>query len=722
MAGNRSTPETIYKTYPIKGLDCADCAGRLERAINRDKALSGTSINFAAARIRLPAERFARVQAVIDSIEPGVVIEETNRRPSASVAAERYDGRFRLIRIVVTLLLTGGGMLFGGTLRTTPYGWAEYAVFLSAYLLIGAPVLAAALRNLGRGLLMDENFLMSLATIGAIAIHELPEAVGVMLFYSVGEYFQNRAVNDSRRSVTALLESRPDTATRKSRGKQPGNDGPLLETVHPSEIAVGETILVKPGERIPLDGRILEGTASLDTSALTGESVPRKRGEGNEVLAGMVCLDGLLTIKVSRTEAESSIARILHLVEDAAGRKAPTEQFITTFSRYYTPAVVFISLAIALLPPLLIDGALFSDWLYRALTILVISCPCALVISIPLSYFGGLGGASRRGILIKGANYLEALTKVQTVALDKTGTVTRGSFELTEILPAHGVSPERVLTLAAVAEAHSSHPIAAAIRRASTTIGSSDGLSNYTERPGRGLAVDYDGESLLVGNRRLFEEYGVPLPANLTANGFNRIHVASNRMWIGSLTIADQLKPGSPALAAALKIEGVTTVALLSGDVTATVAAVAGEMGIDTWNAELLPEQKVEIIEQLAVRSKGTGKLLFAGDGINDAPVLARADIGVAMGGLGSEAAIEAADVVIIDDDPHKIVEAIQIARRTRRIVFQNIMLALGVKLVFIALGTIGIATMWEAVIADVGVALAAILNATRALATSSRV
>ncbi|MFH1241566.1 MAG: heavy metal translocating P-type ATPase [Pseudomonadota bacterium] len=621
-------------------------------------------------------------------------------------AEEAFSPRKELYVIISSVILFVLGILFRKELHLTPYAWAEYAVLLSAYLLSGLKVLSTAFRNLSRGRVFDENFLMSVATIGAVIIHELPEAVGVMLFFKVGEFFQEISVNRSRRSIKALLDIRPDYANLKTDNE--------LKRISPEEVTVGDTIVVKPGEKIPLDGEVLEGDTLVDTSALTGESVPWNVGVGGQVLAGMINKTGSLTIRVTKRFGESSVSRILELVENASSRKAPTEKFITTFARYYTPVVVFGAVAVALIPPLVVEGATFAGWIYRALVLLVISCPCALVISIPLGYFGGIGGASRRGILVKGANYLDVLTRVKTAVFDKTGTLTKGSFKVTQVVPGNSFSREELLSPAAQAEAQSNHPIAQSILEAYGQAVSPLAVEHYMEIPGHGVRAVVGGKVVMAGNDRLLHRVGVEHEV-CRVDG-TVVHVVVDDRYAGYIVIADELKEDARQAVQDLKRLGVEKVVMLTGDSKAVAESVAGKIGMDSFLAELLPEDKVKAIEEMKKKAQEGEAVVFVGDGINDAPVIARADVGVAMGGLGSAAAIETADVVIMTDAPSKLAQAIKVARKTRGIVWQNIIIALGVKGIFIALGIIGIATIWEAVFADVGVALLAILNATRAM------
>ena len=620
------------------------------------------------------------------------------------------DGEFDLKReglgvgaVVVLFVL---GSIFEETLHSTPFSIAEYAVFIPAYLLSGWGVLISAGRNILKGQVFDENFLMTIATLGAIAIHQLPEAVGVMLFFKVGELFQETAVSRSKRSISSLLEIRPDSANLKT------DNG--IKTVSPEVVKVGDIILVKPGEKVPLDGEILDGNSQVDTSALTGESVPRSVDVGETVLAGMINLSGVLTIKVMKLFGESSIARILELVQNASSKKSQTQKFITRFAQRYTPVVVILSLAVAILPPLFIPGATHAQWVYRALVLLVISCPCGLVISIPLGYFGGIGGAAKRGILVKGSTFLDSLAEVKAVAFDKTGTLTKGVFKVTEIVSCNGFNQAELLKLAAEAELNSNHPIAKSIREAYGKPIDESNISNYTEIAAHGIQAKIENRLVLAGNDRLMHRENI---AHDTCNVEGTVvHLAVERIYAGYITISDEPKPDAVQAIKSLKALGVENVVMLTGDSETVAKRVAQTLGVDSYQAELLPEDKVTAIEKLLREVGKKGKVAFVGDGINDAPVIARADVGMAMGGLGSDAAIETADVVIMTDAPSKVAEAMQVARKTHSIVWQNIIFALVVKAIFIVLGIFGLASMWEAVFADVGVALAAIFNATRVL------
>ncbi len=650
-----------------------------------------------------------------DAVEPGecAVCSHTAARAARGSGGEghRHDqeqGRLRrrVARLALSALLSVAGIALEEPLHTTPYALAEWAVLLSAYLLAGGPVVLAAVRHLRRGRVFDENTLMTVATLGAMAIHALPEAVAVMLFYSVGELSQDLALGRARRSIAALLELRPEVAHLKV--------GQVIQDVPPERVQPGDTVVVRPGERVPLDGVVVEGTGEVDTSALTGESVPRFVEAGQELLAGMVSRTGLFTLHVTRPFGASSLARILALVEQASYRKAPTERFITTFSRYYTPAVVLAAVAVAVVPPLIVAGATWSTWIYRALVLLVISCPCALVLSVPLSYFGGLGAAARNGVLVKGANFLDALTGLRAVVFDKTGTLTRGVFKVTEVRPAPGHSRDAVLAAAALAEAQSRHPIARSILEAYGQEVDLDRVGSYEEVPGHGVRAVVDGEIILAGNDRWMHRAGVPHSEHDVAG--TAVHVAKDGRYLGYVVISDEIREDAPAAIEALRALGVRRLVMLTGDSPTIARRVAERLGLDAYEAGLLPEQKVERLERILASRDGAGAVAFVGDGINDAAVISRADVGIAMGGLGSDAAIEAADVVIMEDRLSRLPVAIRVARFTRRLVVQNIGLALGVKLLFATLGALGLSGIWGAVVADVGVSLVAVLNATRVL------
>ena len=584
-------------------------------------------------------------------------------------------------------------------------GWPRLLAFLVPYGVIGWDVLWRAVRNIAHGQVFDENFLMALATVGALAIGEYPEAVFVMLFYQVGELFQSYAVDQSRKSITALMDIRPDYANME------GPDG-QLEQVDPEDVAVGDTIVIKAGERIPLDGVVLEGSSTVDTAALTGESLPRQVESGDDVISGCVNLSGLLKVRVTKAFEESTVAKILDLVENSASKKAKAENFITKFARYYTPIVVLAAVALAFLPPLL-TSIQWVDSIQRALNFLVVSCPCALVISVPLSFFGGIGGASKDGILVKGGNYLEVLARTEIVVFDKTGTLTRGVFNVTAIHPDH-CDQGQLLELAALAECWSDHPISRSLKEAYGREMDSSRVSNVEEVAGRGVKAVVDGHTICAGNDKLMEDIGVSWhPCHRVGT---TVHVASDGVYLGHIVISDEVKPDAKEAVAALKAAGVRKTVMLTGDAQAVGEDVAKQLGLDEVHTQLLPADKVERVEELLKEVSPKGALAFVGDGINDAPVLSRADIGIAMGGLGSDAAIEAADIVLMDDKPSKIAHAIRIARRTLSIVRQNIVFALAVKLLVLVLSAVGLVSMWAAVFADVGVSVIAILNAMRAL------
>ena len=600
-------------------------------------------------------------------------------------------------------ILAGAALLLAAVLIPAR-GILRLLLFLVPYLLAGGDVLWRALRNILRGQVFDENFLMAVATIGAFCIGEYPEAVLVMVFYQVGEWFQGYAVGRSRSSIAALMDIRPDHANLET------PDG--LRQADPEEIAVGDVIVVKSGERIPLDGTVLEGRSTVDTAALTGESLPRETGPGDAVISGCINIGGLLRVRVSKPYGESTVAKILDLVENSSSKKARAENFITRFARIYTPLVVMAAVLLAVLPPLLFQEA-WGIWIQRALIFLVISCPCALVISIPLGFFGGIGGASRRGILVKGSNYLEALSRAEIVVFDKTGTLTKGTFTVTAVHP--DILPEdRLLELAALAESYSDHPISRSLREAYHKEIDASRVTGTEDIPGHGVSARVDGRLVQAGSGKLMERMGIPY-RNCHRTG-TIVHVAVDGGYAGLSVLADEIKPDAADAVAALKSQGVRKTVMLTGDQPAVGESVAEALGIDEVHAGLLPADKVDHVEQLLGEKHGRGTLAFVGDGINDAPVLSRADIGIAMGALGSDAAIEAADVVLMDDKPSKIADAIRISRKTRRIVQQNIVFALGVKLLVLVLGACGVASMWAAVFADVGVSVLAILNAMRAL------
>lgn len=623
----------------------------------------------------------------------------------------------RLWRIFTAAFIWAAAALIGQNQK-----WAEFALFSGSYIIAGWDIVTKAARNIVRGNVFDENFLMSIATIGAFLIGEYPEGVAVMLFYQIGELFQDYAVNNSRKSIAELMDIRPDYANVYK-------DNELIQ-VDPDEVKIGDTIVIKAGERVPLDGRVLEGNSLLDTSALTGEPVPQEVQEGSEILSGCININGVITVEVTREYEQSTVSRILDLVENATNKKSRSERFITRFARYYTPAVVIIAVFLAVLPPLLIKDASFSDWIYRSLSFLVVSCPCALVISVPLSFFGGIGGASARGILVKGGNYLEALARTERIVFDKTGTLTKGVFHVQKIHLSDTESnmddnsynkndlqdmrKQELLELAAHAEHFSNHPISLSLKQAYGREIIPDRISDTEEISGHGVRAVVDAKEILVGNEKLMRQYGIPYLEEEVSGTI--VHIAVNRQYAGYILIADEIKEDALSSIRQLKEAGIRQTFMLTGDNEAAAGKVAEELGLDHAYANLLPADKVEKLEDIMQQLPSKSKLAFVGDGINDAPVLARADIGIAMGGLGSDAAIEAADVVIMTDEPSKIATAIRIAKKTLRIAWQNINLAVIVKTAVLILSAFGITALWAAIFADVGVTVLAILNSLRAL------
>lgn len=689
--------------FTLINLDCANCAAKIEDAVKKTDGVQFASVDFATATLFLDANNFGLVQQVVKNVEPRVEIQ---LKEAGSSSVDKFNVRRKLIPILVAVTLFFGGLIFSQLLKSTPLGFGYYLVFGIGYLISGWDVLSSAARNISRGQVFDEQFLMSVATIGAIAIGEFPEAVGVMLFYQVGDFVQELSVHRSRRSIQSLLEIRPDSARLIEDGKH--------QEISPANVKVGDVILVKPGEKIPLDGEIIRGNSFIDTSPLTGESIPRKAGQGDPVLAGSINKEGSLTLKVTRPFGESSISRILELVESAVSRKAVTEKFITRFARVYSPIIVLIALGVAIVPPVFLE-ANFLEWIYRALVVLVISCPCALVISIPLGYFGGVGGASRRGILVKGSNFLDVLAATKTVIFDKTGTLTKGEFNVVKILPRNGYTNDDLIQLAAQAEAGSEHPIAQSIRRAFGNLDTQQ-VQDYREIAGHGVQTILDGQVLMAGNDLLLHNENIPHDLSLCDVAGSVVHVVVDGTHAGCLVISDELKDDAVGAIHSLRSTGIDRILMLTGDNQVTASNVADTLKLDEFRAELLPEEKVSSVEEILSNVQNGGKVAFVGDGINDAPALARADVGIAMGALGSDAAIETADVVVMTDSPLKVAEAINIGRKTRRIVWQNIIFAFLIKLIFVGLGIAGEATMWQAVFGDMGVALIAVFNATRAL------
>lgn len=606
----------------------------------------------------------------------------------------------KLIRIIIAFIL----FVFSLVIKFDNE-WINNGEFIVSYIIVGFEIIRKALRNIIRGKVFDENFLMTVATIGAFGIGEFPEAVAVMLFYQVGELFQSYAVDKSRKSIASLMDIRPDYANIYRNG--------IVEKVNPDEVKIGDTIIVKPGEKIPLDGVIFEGQTTLDTKALTGESMPREAIEGDEVLSGCININGVIKIEVKKEFGESTVSKILDLVENASSKKSKSENFITKFAKYYTPVVVIIAVILAILPPLLISGQNFSDWIYKALSFLVVSCPCALVISIPLGFFGGIGGASKMGILIKGSNYLEALSNVETVVFDKTGTLTKGTFEVQKV-NAIGISQDELLKIAAYSEHYSNHPISKSIKKAYGKDIDEKQIIKTQELSGLGISARIGEKDVLVGNEKLMNEHQI---SYTKCNDIGTIlYVAIERKYVGYVLIADTIKEDSKNAINGLKKNNVKQTVMLTGDRKQVGEAVSKELGLDKVYTELLPDGKVEKVEELLKEKSEKGKLAFVGDGINDAPVLALADIGIAMGGLGADSAIEAADIVIMTDEPSKIVKAIKLTKKTMRIVKENIVFAIFIKVVVLILAAFGVSTMWEAVFADVGVSIIAIINALRIL------
>ncbi len=604
------------------------------------------------------------------------------------------------IKIVIAFILFMAALVIN-----FPNEWINKMLYIIAYLIVGFEVVLEAVENIFKGKVFDENFLMTIATIGAFAIGEFPEAVAVMLFYQVGELFQSYAVDKSRKSIASLMDIRPDYANVKRNNE--------ISKINPEEVKIGETIIVKPGEKIPLDGKIIKGNSMLDTSALTGESLPREVKENDEVLSGCINQNGLLEIEVTKEFGESTVSKILDLVENASSKKSKSENFITKFAKYYTPAVVIIAVFLAVIPTLVIEGAEFTDWLYRALTFLVVSCPCALVISIPLGFFGGIGGASKKGILVKGSNYLEALSNSEIVVFDKTGTLTKGVFEVQKIEPV-GILKEELIKYAAYAESYSNHPISVSIKKAYGEEINTNLISKTEELSGRGVVAIIEDKEVLAGNEKLMQEKNIKYTKCNEVGTI--VYIAINKEFAGYIVISDEIKEDSKKAINDLKKNNIKQTVMLTGDKKDVGESVAKELGIDKTYTELLPDGKVEKVEQLLKEKTEKGKLVFVGDGINDAPVLALADIGIAMGGLGADSAIEAADIVIMTDEPSKINTAMKISKKTMRIVKQNIIFAIGIKIAVLILSAFGLSTMWEAVFADVGVSVIAIINSLRAL------
>jgi Cd2+/Zn2+-exporting ATPase len=688
-------------TLYLSGLDCADCAEKIRKKIASLPGATSARLDFVGQRLTITgsmdkkAEIISKAKSIVREIEPDVKV---TLHPGAKEAPDPAISRSRIITFAAGIAVFAAAFLL--PLSFGP----KLSLYIASYLLIGHRVLLQAGRNIAKGQIFDENFLMCTATVGAFGIGEFPEGVSVMLFYQIGEFFQDAAVNRSRKSIEKLMDIRPDYANIES-------DGGLVR-VSPDEVRRGDSIIVKPGEKVPLDGVVISGSSALDTSSLTGESLPRDVSEGSDVLSGSVNKTGVLLIRVTREFGESTVSKILDLVQNAGSRKSPTEQFITKFARVYTPVVVFSALALALLPPLFIPGATFQDWVGRALIFLMVSCPCALVLSIPLSFFGGIGAASKKGVLIKGGEYLDALRSVDTFVFDKTGTLTYGEFSVSAMDAGHSHTPDELLEYAAYAESFSSHPIAVSIQKAYGKPVDQSRIQDYREVAGRGIEAMLDGRKVLAGSRNLLLENGIGCAESGEMG--TAVYVAADGEYIGVIQIADRIRADSRKAVSGLRAQGIKNLVMLTGDTKSNARRVADELGLDQTFAELLPHQKVEKLEEIA--KKSAGKTAFVGDGINDAPVLARADVGIAMGGLGSDAAIEAADVVLMTDEPGRLTDAISIARKTRSNVLQNIVIALSIKGVILVLGALGLANVWEAIFGDVGVAVIAIFNSMRLL------
>lgn len=686
------------KKYTIDNLDCPMCAAKIEKGIKNLSCVKDAKVVFATKTLLIDTDNISKVQKEIKKIEKDVVINEKKVEPEFNVKNE-------LILLFVLLIAFGFGIYLLHNVTTFPYSYSGFALLLLVYFTAGKDVIIKSVKNIIRGKIFDENFLMTFATMAAWGIKSYEEAVGVMIFYRAGEFFQDLAVHKSRRSIKSLLEIRPDYAVVLRDNKE--------ITLHPENISVGEVILVKAGEKIALDGIVIDGKTTLDTRALTGESVPRSVEIGDKVLSGMVSLTGIIKIQVEKSFEESSASKILDMVENAAANKAKTENFITKFAGYYTPIVFLIALLIAVVPPLLNMGS-FNEWLYRALVALVVSCPCALIISVPLGYFGGIGGASKNGILIKGANYLEALSNVSAIAFDKTGTLTKGVFKVTDIVPAGRYSKEEIIKYAAMAESRSNHPIAKSIVDFAGVVDFQ--LKDYEEISGRGIRVSIEDKEIMIGNDSLLHFAEIKHDKEVCNILGSVAHIVIDKEYAGYIIISDELKDDTVEAIKELNNMGIKNLTVLTGDNKYATETILKNTNIKEYYHDLLPSEKAEKFKEFSDKYKGSGSTVFVGDGINDAPVLALADVGISMGAAGSDAAIETADVVIMNDSLMKIAQAVKVAKRTKTIIWQNVIFALSIKALFIILGLFGIASMWEAVFGDVGVALLALLNSMRAL------
>ncbi|MBP2031361.1 Cd2+/Zn2+-exporting ATPase [Clostridium algifaecis] len=694
--------DTKYREFILEGIDCANCAAKIENKIKNIPEIKYASLDFLSKKLKFEIYNEDKIDEVIKNIKLAI----NSIEPDAEII---YDGKKKKDKNksekIELILFWIGTAVYAVAAAFKFSFYTELILYLISYIIISKNVFLKAAKNISHGQIFDENFLMCIASIGAFSVKQFPEAVAVMLFNRVGDYFQDRAVDKSKRSISSLMEIKPDFANVKM------DSG--FEKIDPENVNIGDVILIKPGEKIPLDAEVIDGSSMVDTSALTGESLPREINCGDMVLGGYINKNGVLVAKVTKNFKESTVAKILDLVENASSRKAPTEKFITKFARYYTPVVVALAAVLAIFPPLIFDDD-FSKWFYRALIFLVISCPCAIVISVPLGFFGGIGGASKNGILVKGGNYLEALNDIDTIVFDKTGTLTEGTFKVTDVKPFNGFKKEDVLKYAALAEAFSNHPIALSILKFYGENVDKDLVEKYMEVSGKGVTAYIDGKEILAGNSNFMIEKKISYDES--DNIGTVVHVAFNRIYMGYILISDEIKKDSKDAINKLKDMGIKNIAMLTGDNEKIGKLVASKLGIDKVYTELLPDEKVERLEYIDGRKGNNKKMAFVGDGINDAPVLARADVGIAMGGIGSDAAIEAADVVIMTDEPSKIAVAIKIARRTKSIVTQNIVFSLGVKFIILILGAVGIANMWGAVFSDVGVAIIAVLNSMRAL------
>ena len=700
------------KELILNGLNCAHCAEVICEKVDKLEEVESANLNFInkVLTINLTSEANSRETLekaikIINDTEPGLDIQikdnkTINKKEETSV--EKDNSKKDLIKLIIGAMVYILGIYEVATGKTSIL---NNIIFIVAYIVVGGDVLIKAIKNIGKGQIFDENFLMSIATIGALAIGESAEAVGVMLFYKLGEYLQAKAVGKSRKSIAELMEIRPDYANLKL-----GTD---IKVVSPYDVEVGDLIVVKPGEKIPLDGTVVDGISMIDTSALTGESLLREVGVGEEVLSGFINKNSVLTIRVDKEFEESTVSKILDLVENASSKKSKTENFISKFSKCYTPIVVISALVIAIVPPIIIPGAYFNDWFYRGLIFLVVSCPCALVLSIPLSFFSGIGYASKQGILIKGSSYLEVLRSVDTVVFDKTGTLTKGVFDVTAINTV-GISEDELLRYAAIAEVNSNHPIAKSIVNHLNGEIELDKITNYEEIAAHGIKVEYDGQYILAGNEKLMTTENILFSKAKEVGTI--VYISVNKRYRGYIVISDEIKEDSKEAIEYLRRIGIKEIVMLTGDNKAVADDIASKLNLDKVFSNLLPTDKVSKLEELYEGRDEKSKIAFVGDGINDAPVLARADVGIAMGGLGSDAAIEAADVVLMTDEPSKIGKAIEISKKTNKIVWQNIIFALSIKIIVMILGAGGVATMWEAIFADVGVALIAVINAMRVM------